>query len=88
MCTKDCLLATGLSTEINDYEGVSVSFTFTGSVAMEQLCQNVAIIDDVTVENTESFTLSLMSPESQILIPIDSVQVLIEDNDGKLGKYR
>lgn len=55
---------------------------------MEQLCQNVAIIDDVIVENKESFTLSLMSPESQILIPIDSVQVLIEDNDGKLGKYR
>ena len=50
---------------------------------MEQLCHNVETVGDSIVENAETFTLSLTSSESRIIIPIDSVQVLIEDDDGK-----
>ena len=80
---KTILLTIHFPTENADYEGVSVNFTFTGSIPMEQLCHTVATVEDTIVENTEFFTLSLTSSESQIVIPIDSVPVVIEDDDGK-----
>ena len=80
---KTILLTIHFPTENADYEGVSVNFTFTGSITMEQLCHTVATVEDTIVENTEFFTLSLTSSESQIVIPIDSVPVVIEDDDGK-----
>ena len=54
---------------------------------MEQLCENVTTVEDDIVENSESLVLSLASPESQIIIPINSVEVTIDDDDGKQMGY-
>ena len=51
---------------------------------MEQLCHSLETAEDDIVENMESFTLSLATSEQQIMIPIDSIEVLINDNDGEL----
>ena len=51
---------------------------------MEQLCHSLETVEDDIVENMESFTLSLTTSEQQIMIPIDSIEVLINDNDGEL----
>ena len=58
--------------------------TFTGGMATEELCHNVSTIEDAITENMETFTLLLNSSEIRITIPIESVQVQITDNDGKL----
>ena len=51
---------------------------------MEQLCHSLETVEDDIVENMESFTLTLTTSEQQIMIPIDSIEVLINDNDGEL----
>ena len=51
---------------------------------MEQLYHSLETVEDDIVENMESFTLSLTTSEQQIMIPIDSIEVLINDNDGEL----
>lgn len=48
---------------------------------MEKLCVNLTIIDDSIVESSESFVLLLNTSELQITILMESVQVLIEDDD-------
>lgn len=69
-------------TENTDYEGVSVNIEFSGSTPMEEICNTVSTVDDIFVEDTELFFMSLTTSESLVTIPVQSVVALILDNDG------
>ena len=64
----------------------SAVLTFTDSVSVA--CTNIQIVDDPLVEPTESFTVSLGTNEIQVIVDntnnMDTAQVFIADNDGKL----
>ena len=50
--------------------------------ATEELCHTISIQDDVFVELSELFLISLTTSEQLITVPITSAVVKIEDNDG------
>ena len=47
----------------------------------ERKCINVTIIDDSLVENTETFTLSLLTEDASVSLIQSSLSVMIIDND-------
>ena len=52
---------------------------------MEEVCHTVSALEDIFVENTELFFISLTTSEPLVTIPIMAVSVLIDDNDGMLS---
>ena len=58
---------------------------FSGGTQMEEVCHTVLTLEDVLVENTELFIISLATSEPLVTIPIMAVSVLIDDNDGTLS---
>ncbi len=53
------------------------------------MCVNGSILEDVNVENNETFTIKLTSSDQAVVIGIDNAVVYIwEDDDSKLdGDY-
>lgn len=44
---------------------------------------NISIIDDQTLENDETFTVQLSSPDTDVILELQDATVSISDNDGK-----
>ena len=54
-----------------------------------QVCVNVSILEDETVENDEDFTLNLTSDDSVVLIGTGSAAVtILEDNDSMFCTHK
>jgi len=45
---------------------------------------NITTLDDDIAEGPEQFTLDLMADDSLAIVHTDSVQITVEDNDGKI----
>ncbi len=68
----------------SDYRFIPMEITFT-NVSMEDMCVDVPIIDDSTLENVESFTLSLSSSQVGVVtLDPNSSTVTIMDDDSEL----
>ena len=53
-------------------------------VGTNQTCSTVSIVDDSTVEDTEDFSVILISDDSKVNITTPSeASVIILDNDGR-----
>ena len=72
----------------HDYEPMNTVITFPpGSKAGNTLCGSVDIIDDLTVEETERFTVTLESDSETVAVVDDSRSthlVTIKDDDGEV----
>ena len=62
-----------------DYEDVFVLLEFTGNISRQ--CFDVRIIDDDTFETDETFVLTLMSENSNVIVM--TANVTIVNDDGK-----
>ena len=67
-----------------DYGAVSTTFTFAACETRQ--CDNISIVDDVTLEMTESFSVTLeRTPDLNSRITLNPVDgdINILDNDGR-----
>ena len=46
-------------------------------------CLDVSIDDDTALEGEETFTATLTTPETYVMLGNDQTEVTISDNDGK-----
>lgn len=66
----------------NDYTPVVITLTFQDSE--EQLCVNVTITDDQTLESNESFTVRPNTSDVDVIIASSTATLVeIDDNDSK-----
>ena len=74
---------TFLATNGSDYSGLPMLISFsTGHPLNSPICTNVTIIDDDTLENTETFTVALYTDYPQgVLLTRDRSIVEITDNE-------
>lgn len=66
-----------------DYNNISETVNFYG--CQRQHCVDIAIVDDEVLENTESFSITLLPTydfDSAITIEPAVGQIMIRDNDG------
>ena len=75
-------LAVPLYTAPDDYTAVS-SQPVTFSSAPDQICITISISDDEVVEETESFTVTLVTEDPAVLIIQPFASVTIIDSTGK-----
>ncbi len=69
----------GTATAPTDYTATNGTLTFTPGVT--QTTFNVAIVNDPTVESSETFTVTLSNPSNATLAAPSSATVTISDND-------
>ena len=62
-----------------DYASVTLELTF--NATSSDLCTRISIIDDFDLEGTESFSITLSSPDSDVFLPSPLTTVSIIDND-------
>jgi len=68
----------------SDYIATTRTLTFpNGSTTPQSMSVTIGIVDDTTVEESESFNLTLTTSDTAMLDP-DSATVNIQDDDGKL----
>ena len=65
----------------SDYTTVSMDLTFNASSTTHTV--PISILGDTVVEGTESFTVSLVSADSAVILNPSTTTVTIEDDDGK-----
>ena len=68
----------------SDYIEVSMTLTFpAGSTDGDMIqCIDVSIEDDTVLEGEETFTVTLTTPETYMMLGNDQTEVTISDNDG------
>ena len=49
---------------------------------MSRVCTDIPIFDDMLVENSEEFVVSLVSTNNRVIIGLDTASVTVQDNDG------
>ena len=79
------LYATFLATNGSDYSGLPVVISFSaGHLLSTPICANITIIDDDTLENTETFSVALYTdfPEGVILTRDRSIIEIIDNEEG------
>ena len=70
------------------YATMERSYTVTfNNITSNQICVNVSLIDDDIAENSESFVVVLTAIDTDDTIGINSTNITIVDNDGKLNPY-
>ena len=62
-----------------DYEPLTVQLTFTPS--MTEICQNVAIVNDVYYEDPEDLTVGLTTDEPNVMLMPDTGTITIVDDE-------
>ena len=70
---------------IDDYTPINEMYRF--SANQRRLCVNISIVDDMIVEQRESFSITLeRTPDlnSRITLFPDSAEVVIPNNDGEM----
>ena len=70
--------------ESSDYTLTSTEITFpSGSTDSTSGCVNIDITDDAALERNQTFTVTLSTSDSDILLGNDMTVIIIEDNDSK-----
>ena len=77
-----CSCSSFLPPATNDYTSVSMDLTFNSGTRTHNVM--ITIGGDTTVEDTESFTVSLMTGDSAVNLAPESTTVNIQDDDSKL----
>ena len=75
--------------EGSDFEAVAWNFTFSPT-APDLLCVEIAIINDDTPELKEAFSVTIalvMQPDPQVSVQPSTVDISIENDDGKSVIY-
>ena len=68
----------------DDYSSIDIPLIFSpDDLPSRCLCENISIVTDLEVENTEVFTLSLTTNDSAVFLQIESSPVNILDNSGE-----
>ena len=75
-------LATYVSIAGRDYVGVSKTLVFAFGFRVSQ-CVHIPILTDDCLEETESFNVSLSSPQDCVEINVAEISVYIIEDDGK-----
>ncbi len=70
----------GTASELKDFSKLLLTTSFSESDE-DRLCINVTIIDDLLLENNESFTLLVTSPDSAVSVKLNMTTVTILDDD-------
>jgi hypothetical protein len=76
---------TFLATNGSDYSGLPVVISFSaGHPLNTPLCANITIIDDDTLENTETFTVALYTdfPEGIVLTRDRTIIEILDNEEG------
>ena len=73
-----------LCLEQEDFVPVQDMVVLLNSETLQQQCINIGIVNDVILEDTEVFSVSLSSEDSAITLNPDLTSVSITDNDGEL----
>ena len=70
----------------SDYTDTTMTLTFrNGSTTSQSIPVTIGIVDDPTVEESESFSLTLTTTDSVMLDPASAtVNIQVDSNDGKL----
>ena len=72
----------------DDYIGLDILVVFEpDNIPNGSLCENISIVTDLVVENTEVFTLSLATTDSAVFLQLESSPVNITDDSGERGSY-
>ena len=67
-----------------DFIDISVSLTFTEN-SEQELCQNVAIVDDAILEDSETYTIMLSSLDGNAIVQTSTtLLVILDETDGNL----
>jgi len=82
-CTVDHLVIIYISAANMDFSTTSAVLTF--SVSTSTQCEQVTIIDDIILENSEIFFMQLESTDPAVEITLGSAPVTILDNDSEYG---
>ena len=81
MFSLQCFLSISLTAADDDFIPVALNFTFDSTVGSH--CFNVSINDDLLVEGSEEFFVSLSTADPSVsLVPLTTV--IITDEDGKM----
>ena len=65
-----------------DYEAVTTTLTFNDSTPTQVV--TIPILDDLIVENYESFDVTLTTFDTAVILRSQTTHVTIRDNDSKL----
>lgn len=67
----------------NDYSPLNDTILFQPDASGSPLCISINIINDLTLENDEMFTVRLSSPDIDVIVESQNATVSISDDDGK-----
>ena len=70
-----------------DFIILNQDLTITATSNGSRGCFNITIIDDSTIEDTESFQVSLTSTSDDVAVANSLATIWITDNDGRYGSY-
>ena len=65
-----------------DYEAVTTTLTFNVSITTKVV--TIPILDDMIIENSESFRVILTTFDTAVTLRLQTTSITIGDNDGKL----
>ena len=71
----------------DDFEDLNPPAVLVFTSVQSVPCANISIVDDILIEPTEIFSVTLGSNEVQVIIDsnLNTTQVLIADNDSELN---
>ena len=68
----------------DDYINIDMPLVFVpDNLSNRSLCENISIATDLVVENTEVFTLSIVTTDSAVSLQLESSPVNITDDSGE-----
>ena len=81
LCEQLCFLDPA-ATNGSDYSGVSIDLVFTAGTSNGTLqCINVTIIDDSLVESNETFSVTMTTSNSVVVLGNNLTTITITDTD-------
>lgn len=71
-----------LNTAPGDYISFNGTVSFQPASSTAPLCVDITIINDIVLENDETFTVRLSSPDEDVIVESRDATVTISDDDG------
>lgn len=69
-----------LATPAEDYLSLSTILTFTDE---EVMCCNISLLEDLVIEDSESFTVSIVSNDTALVTAVNEAEVSLLDSTSK-----